>query len=90
MHPYIAYQILNNPANHHEPRPDECHVSLRDLLALAWRRLTRTGTAPSRRSAAVSSGAIQWRYHAAAVSSTSTASPSRSSPVSSWIRFWPK
>jgi hypothetical protein len=41
MHPYIAYQILSNPANHHAPRPDESRFGLRELLISAWRRLRR-------------------------------------------------
>jgi hypothetical protein len=39
MHPYIAYIILSNPANHHEPRPDECRsLGLREYLATLWQR----------------------------------------------------
>lgn len=36
MHPYIAYLILSNPANHH-PRPDECCASFREMFATARR-----------------------------------------------------
>jgi hypothetical protein len=38
VHPYIAFLILNNPANHH-PRPDECGLPLRELLAALWQRV---------------------------------------------------
>jgi hypothetical protein len=41
MHPYIAYQILSNPANHRAPRPDEGRLGLRELLASAWHRFKR-------------------------------------------------
>ena len=38
MHPYIAYIILSNPANHH-PRPDECCAPLRTVVRQAIVRL---------------------------------------------------
>jgi len=38
MHPYVAYIIMSNPANHH-PRPDECCVPLRIVLRQAIGRL---------------------------------------------------
>jgi hypothetical protein len=38
MHPYIAYLILSNPANHRAPRPDECCFGLRELVGRLWRR----------------------------------------------------
>ncbi|WP_200241621.1 hypothetical protein [Thiohalocapsa halophila] len=37
MHPYIAYLVLTNPANHH-PRPDESCPNLRQALAELWQR----------------------------------------------------
>ncbi|WP_295544418.1 hypothetical protein [uncultured Thiohalocapsa sp.] len=37
MHPYIAYLILTNPANH-RARPDECCTGVRDLLGQLRRR----------------------------------------------------
>jgi hypothetical protein len=41
MHPYIAYQILSNPANHGAPRPDQGRLRLRERLISAWCRIKR-------------------------------------------------
>jgi hypothetical protein len=41
MHPYIAYQILSNPANHRAPRPDECSLEVKKLLAALWQHCVR-------------------------------------------------
>jgi len=38
-HPYIAFIILSNPANHHR-RPDEALIDVRAMIAAAWKRLT--------------------------------------------------
>ena len=38
MHPYIAFLILQNPADHAARRPDECCFGLRDFAVRLWQR----------------------------------------------------